>query len=88
MALDIEEVKKQVEQQVEKTSTTVQDDGWGKAFDDIIQGDFTGFSTLIVVLLFVLLLKPILYLLQYVIAGFIIFMIVKYFLFYNAVTVV
>jgi hypothetical protein len=80
MAIDvIQETKEQVEQ-VTQTITKV--DGWSQAFDDIIHYDFSGFSTLIVVLLIVVLIKPILFFLRFAIAGVIVFMFVKYFLYY------
>ena len=78
MAIEIEQIKQQAEEQVTK-AVVQQQDGWSDAFDSIIQGDFTGFSTVLAIIVFVLLLKPILFLLRYVIGIFIIFMIVKYY---------
>jgi hypothetical protein len=81
MAIEItQEQKEQAVEQV--TNVIVQPDGWSQAFDDIINADFSGFSTLIAVLVFIILLKPILFLLKYAIAGIIVFMFVKYFLYY------
>lgn len=80
MAIDvIQEAKEQVEQ---VTQTVQQVDGWSQAFDDIIHYDFSGFSTLVFVLLVIVLIKPILFFARFAIAGFIVFMFVKYFLFY------
>ena len=80
MAIDvIQETKEQVEQ---VTQTVQQVDGWSQAFDDIIHYDFSGFSTLVFVLLVIVLIKPILFFARFAIAGFIVFMFVKYFLFY------
>lgn len=82
MSIDvIQEPKEQVTEQT-STQITVQSDGWSQAFDDVIKADFSGFSTLIAVLVFVILLKPILYILRYVIIAAVLFMFVKYFLFY------
>jgi hypothetical protein len=80
MAIDVvQEAKQQVEQ---VTKTVQQVDGWSQAFDDIIHYDFSGFSTLVFVLLVIVLIKPILFFARFAIAGFIVFMFVKYFLFY------
>ena len=80
MAIDvIQEAKEQVEQ---VTQTVQQVDGWSQAFDDIIHYDFSGFSTLVFVLLVIVLIKPILFFARFAIAGFIVSMFVKYFLFY------
>lgn len=81
MAIDIHQERKQQEDGT-TTVITVEPDGWSKAFDDIINYDFSGFSTLIAVLLIIILIKPILFLLRWAIAGFIVFMFVKYFLYY------
>lgn len=81
MAIDIHQERKQQEETRTET-IQVQPDGWSKAFDDIIHYDFSGVSTLIVVLLIIILIKPILFILKYAVAGFIIFMFVKYFLYY------
>jgi hypothetical protein len=83
MAIEIEEIKQQAEEQAAKVQTTIEEDGWSKAFDDVIHADMSGLSTLIVVILAIILIKPILFLLRYVLIGAVIFMIVKYFLFYN-----
>lgn len=83
MAIEIEEVKQQAQEQVAKIQTTVEEDGWSKAFDDIIHADMSGFSTFVMVILIIILIKPILYLLRFVVIGAVIFMFVKYFLFYN-----
>jgi hypothetical protein len=82
MTIEIEEVKQQAEEQVAKVQTTVEEDGWSKAFDDVIHADMSGFSTLLLVILAIILIKPILFLLRYVLIGFVIFMFVKYFLYY------
>lgn len=83
MAIDvIQEAKEQVQQVEQATKTLTTQDGWSQAFDDIIHYDFSGFSTLIVVLLIIILIKPILFFARFAIAGFIVFMFVKYFLYY------
>jgi hypothetical protein len=83
MAIDvIQEAKEQAEQVQQATVALTKEDGWSQAFDDIIHYDFSGFSTLIAVLLIIVLIKPILFIARFAIAGFIVFMFVKYFLFY------
>ena len=77
MAVDIEEIKQQAEEQVANAQATIQEDGWSQAFDSIIHGDFTGFSVLIAVLLLVIFWRPILFLVQFAAVVFVIFMIVK-----------
>jgi nucleoside permease NupC len=76
------EVIQEAKEQVTETVTTIQEDGWSKAFDDVIQMDFSGFSTLFVILLLVIFIKPILFVLRYVVIAAILFMFVKYYLFY------
>lgn len=77
------EVLQEAKEQIETVQQTVkQVDGWSQSFDDIIHADYSGFSTLIAVLVFIVLLKPILFFLRFAVAGFIVFMFVKYFLFY------
>ena len=78
----IQEAKEQVEQVEQVTKTLTTQDGWSQAFDDIIHYDFSGFSTLVAVLLIIVLIKPILFFARFAVAGFIVFMFVKYFLFY------
>jgi hypothetical protein len=83
MTIDVvQEAKEQVANVEQTTKAVVQQDGWSKAFDDIIQGDYSGFSTLVAVIVFIILLKPILFIARFAIAGFIVFMFVKYFLYY------
>jgi hypothetical protein len=82
MAIEIEEVKQQAEEQVAKVQTTIEEDGWSKAFDDVIHADMSGFSIFVLVILGVILIKPILFLLRFVLIGAVIFMFVKYFLYY------
>jgi hypothetical protein len=76
------EVIQDPKEQVTETVATIQEDGWSKAFDDVIQMDFSGFSTLFVILLVVIFIKPILALLRFVVIAAILFMFVKYFLYY------
>jgi nucleoside permease NupC len=76
------EVIQETKEQVTETVATIQEDGWSKAFDDVIQMDFSGFSTLFVILLLVIFIKPILFVLRYVVIAAILFMFVKYYLFY------
>lgn len=76
------EVIQEAKEQVETVQQTVQQDGWSQAFDDIINADFSGFNTLIAVIIFVVLLKPILFVLRYVFLAAVLFVFVKYFLFY------
>ena len=83
MAIDVvQEAKQQTETIEQTTQAVVKQDGWSQAFDDIMHYDFSGFSTLIAVLVIIVLLKPILFIMRWVIAGFIVFMFVKYFLYY------
>lgn len=82
MAIEVTQEQKQQEVIDQPTVAVVEQDGWSQAFDDIIHYDFSGFSTLIAVLVFIVLLKPILFFLKYAIAGVIVFMFVKYFLYY------
>jgi type IV secretory pathway VirB2 component (pilin) len=83
MAIDVvQEAKQQTETIEQTTQAVVKQDGWSQAFDDIMHYDFSGFSTLIAVLVIIVLLKPILFIMRWVIACFIVFMFVKYFLYY------
>lgn len=79
MAIDIDEIKQQAEEQISKATTTVEEDGWSQAFDSIVHGDFTGWSTLLAVLLLVIFWRPILFLVQFAAVGFVIFMFVKFY---------
>lgn len=81
MAIDIHQERKQQEE-VRAETVQVEPDGWSKAFDDIIHYDFSGFSTLVAVIVIILLIKPILFILRWAVAAFIVFMFVKYFLYY------
>jgi hypothetical protein len=82
MAIEVTQVPKEQSSEQTQTQITVEADGWSKAFDDVIQMDFSGFSTLFVILLLVIFIKPILFVLRYVIIAAILFMFVKYYLFY------
>jgi hypothetical protein len=82
MAIEIEQVKEQVQEQIVTIAETKVEDGWSKAFDDIIAMDFSGFNTLIAVIIFLVLLKPILFIARFAIIGFVLFWAVKYFLYY------
>ena len=83
MAIDIvQEAKEQVQQVEQTTQALTKQDGWSQAFDDIVHYDFSGFSTLVAVVLIVILIKPILFFARFAVAGFIVFMFVKYFLYY------
>jgi hypothetical protein len=52
-------------------------DSWPQPIDDILHGDFTGFSTFLVVILLMIFIRPILSLLVYAGAAFLIFAVVK-----------
>lgn len=69
------EVKQIVESTEYKTMTEA--DGWSEAFDSIMHGDFTGFSTVLMIVVGLILLRPILALLPYIISIWVIFMLVK-----------
>lgn len=81
MTIEIQEKQPDAQQPVIEVPTT--QDGWAQAFDDIIHGDFSGISLVIVLVLGFILMRPILFLLKYAIAAFVIFLIVKYFLYYD-----
>lgn len=77
MALDIEEIKQQAEEVV--AIPTIQEDGWSQAFDSIMHGDFSGWSTLVFVMLLVIFWRPILFLVQFAAVTFVVLMIVKFY---------
>lgn len=82
MAIEVTQEPKDQPSEQTGTQITVESDGWSKAFDDVIHADFSGFSTLFVLLLLVIFIKPIMFVLRYVLLTAVLFIFVKYFLFY------
>lgn len=72
MSIEVKEIKEVIEY---KTMTEA--DGWSDAFDSIMHGDFTGVSTVIWIVVGLILLRPVLALLPYLAAIWVIFMMVK-----------
>jgi hypothetical protein len=69
-----------VEQQVAKAYEEVRPrDGWTDAFEEVMHGDFSGVSTVIVIVVALMLLRPILALLPFIVSVWAIFMLVKFY---------
>jgi hypothetical protein len=74
MSIEVKEIKEVV--QTEYTAMT-EADGWSEAFDSIMHGDFTGLSTVLMIVVGLILLRPILALLPYIVSIWVVFMMVK-----------
>lgn len=69
-----------IEQQVNKAYEEVRPrDGWTDAFEEVMHGDFSGVSTVIVIVVGLILLRPILALLPFIISVWAVFMLVKFY---------
>jgi len=69
-----------IEQQVNKAYEEVRPrDGWTDAFEEVMHGDFSGVSTVILIVVGLILLRPILALLPFIISVWAVFMLVKFY---------